>query len=90
MSPKSLPSISSPPEGSQSEFDVQSMDDQARAEWIQVKAQDAQVKANIRLLEAELRNDKQRIDAYYRAELRRLEDEVKEISQDMGAINWNL
>lgn len=66
------------------------MDDQARAQWVQAKAHDAQVRANIRLLNAELRIDKQRIDAHYRAELQRLEDQTEEISRDMGAINWNL
>lgn len=84
------PTASSPSERSQDGVDAQLMEDQARAYWDQIRAEEAQVRADTHRMNERLRVDIQRIDASHRAQIRRLEREVQAIGEDMLGINWRM
>lgn len=66
------------------------MEDQARAYWGQIRAEQAQIRADKNRMNDRLRVDIGRVDAHYRAQIRRVEREMQEIDEDMLGIDWRM
>lgn len=82
--------VTTPSENSQDAVDAQLLDDQARAYWAQIRAEEAQISARMNRENDRLTIDIQRVDAHYRAQMRRVEGEMREMDEDMQNINWNI
>ncbi|KAG6354924.1 hypothetical protein INS49_004005 [Diaporthe citri] len=80
----------SPSERSQDAVDAQLVKDQARVYWDQIRAEEAQVRADTHRMSERLRVDIQRVDAHYRAQIRRAEREMQEMDEDMRDIGWRM
>lgn len=83
-------SVSTPSENTQDAVDAQLLDDQARVHWVQIRAEEAQISAEMHRQKEQLRIDIQRVDAHYRAQMRRVEGEMREMDEDMRNINWSI
>lgn len=82
--------MSTPSENSQDAVDAQLLDDQARVHWAQIRAEEAQISAEMHRTNERVRIDIQRVDAHYRAQMQRVEGEMREMDEDMRNINWNI
>lgn len=83
-------SVSTPSENTQDAVDAQLLDDQARVHRVQIRAEEAQISARMHRENERLTIDIQRVDAHYRAQMRRVEGEMREMDEDMQNINWNI
>lgn len=70
-------SVSTPSENSQDAVDAQLLDDQARVYWVQIRAEEAQISARMHRENERLTIDIQRVDAHYRAQMRRVEGDPR-------------
>lgn len=66
------------------------MEDQAKAYWGHIRAEEAQIRADRNRMSERLRVDIGRVDAHYRAQIRRVGREMQEIDEDMLGIDWRL
>lgn len=90
MNQSDYSAASSPSERSQDAVDAQLMEDQARVYWGQIRAEEAQGRADRHRMRERLRVDMQRINAHYTAKIRRVEREMQEMDADMRVIDWNM
>lgn len=67
-------------------MDARLFEDQARANWDQIRAQEAQIRADMNRMNERLTVDIQRVDAQYRADIRRVSREMEEMDDDMRDI----
>ena len=69
--------------GYQAGVDAQLMGDQ-------IRAIDAQLRADTHRMNERLRIDKQRIDAHFRAGLQRVQNGIQQMDRDMREIDWHI
>lgn len=82
--------VSTPSENTQDAVDAQLLDEQAKVHRVQTRAEEAQFSARMHRENERLTTDIQRVDAHYRAQMRRVEGEMREMEEDMQNINWNI